>query len=125
LEDVWITEVPSWKERQSRRGSLMRFRLFNRLGENSDNPRRRRNLYRLKHKKLSLGIARFADFFQLISVEINGTGTLLVLIRLADGKERRALSVDDLTADAQERVRTVLAARLTTTKPSSPLPLAA
>jgi hypothetical protein len=88
-------------------------RLANLLAKHADSPRRRRNLYGLKHRKLSLGVTHFAEFFKIVSVEFSA-GSLLVLIQLADQKSNAHCPWDGLTPAAQAQIRSMLTARLNT-----------
>ena len=95
-------------------------RLANFLAKQNDDPRRKRSLYNLKHKKISLLVSDFSEHCRLISVEITGTRTLL-LIGLPGGYGVHA-PYEKLTEAAREAIRSILTARLNT---NPPVPLAA
>lgn len=100
-------------------------RLFNFLAKRTDNPSERRNFYRLKHRRLSWAITHFAEYFKLLSVEFNSSGTLLVLIQLADGRSGAHCPWEYLSEAAREDIRSLLSARLTTTNSSARVQVAA
>jgi len=100
-------------------------RLFNRLAKASDNPRRKRKLYELKHKRLSRALSHFSDYFSVVQVEMNIGGTLLVLIGLSNGQHAAHAPFNTLTEDARDHVRSVLLARLAAPTSAPHLPLAA
>jgi len=86
-------------------------RLSNLLAKHAESQRRRRNLYGLKHRKISLGITHFSEFFKIVSVEFS-EGTLLVLVELADRKSNAHCPWNGLTPAAQDQIRSMLAERL-------------
>jgi hypothetical protein len=94
------------------------------LAKANDNPRRRRKLYELKHKRLSRAISHFSDEFNLIQLEMNMSGTMLVLIRLADGHHAHA-PWNTLTEAARDQIRSAVAYRLAVPMSAPLLPLAA
>ena len=95
-------------------------RLANLLAKQNGDARRKRFLYKLKHKKVSLLISDFSEHCRLIAVEITGTGTLL-LIGLPGGYGVH-VPYEKLTEAAREAIRSILGARLNT---NPPVPLAA
>ncbi len=86
-------------------------RLSNLLAKHAQNARRSRNLYALKHRKISRAITHFSEFFKVVSVEFT-EGTLLVLVELADRKSNAHCPWNGLTPAAQNQIRSMLAERL-------------
>ena len=86
-------------------------RLSSFLAKRATRWRDRNCLYSNKHRKISLGLTRFPEFFRLVSVE-NRSGAILLLVRLADGATGSHIPWNGLTDTAKVQMQATVSSWL-------------